>query len=657
MPQMKHLAIPHCSVAAFVLLAFAVSGCASSVISTAPAKETEPAVTTSTGNLIQVEPLPIPTEYKNQWTPELEAEFWVRANEVIRYYAGKDYRNTDGENEKRSYPYAMLDFLAGNRHKALEFLQSEDTQADDNAHTNGIDYYYCFTLKGQIRKYFFFGRFLNPADKQRMFDGAKKWTEKDPLGRPHPIFGNGKGGEGWGPEVRGGWVDGRNTDNLRAMREVSVYLMAEETGNEDVRRLYKQKIQRYVWALYNIGMGEWDSENYHSHTFTAYLNLYDFAIDPEVKALGKAALDWFSAAGAVKYYRGGFGGPSKRDYGGANVVYGGNAANLLSLYFGDVTFADPIPERDAIHAITSAYRPPLAVVALARKQFNKPVEILATKPVYENWKPGGEDQPGYWETTFFGHTYQLGSLAGEFSDGDVGPFKLMAENSQRGVDFFVANTGCNWVRPGKNPGDQMGQYRNLLIWLRPASDQPFFFQLPKMAKAEIEEGIWFFQLEKTWLAIRPINLNFYSEIAINDDKFASHYPDERTLKATTKGKSYGGFALEVGEQESHGSYSVFKQAVKAKNQLDLRDISVGTVQLMGATGNTLKLMHNPKNDLPKIVRNGIDHDWSKHFNLYQPTDGEAPISLGWKTGNLHVEAGNLVFEATVNREGKVRFGR
>ena len=655
MPQMKPLAISHCSVAAFVL-AFTVSGCASSVIPTTPAKETEPAVTTSTGNLIQVEPLPIPTEYKNQWTPELEAEFWVRANEAIRYYAGKGYGNTYGENEKRSYTYAMLDFLAGNRQKALEFLQSEDTQADDNAHTNGIDYYYCFTLKGQMRKYFFLGRFLDPAYKQRMFDGAKKWTEKDPLGRPHPIFGNGKGGEGWGPDVRGGWVDGRNTDNLRAMREVSVYLMAEETGNEDVRRLYKQKIQRYVWALYNIGMGEWDSENYHSHTFTAYLNLYDFAKDPEVKALGKAALDWFSAAGAMKYYRGGFGGPSKRDYGGANVVYGGNAANLLSLYFGDVTFADPTPERDAIHAITSAYRPPVAVVALARKQFNKPVEILATKPVYENWKAGGEDQPGYWETTFFGHTYQLGSLAGEFSDGDVGPFKLMAYNSKRGVDYFVANTGGNWVRPGKNPGDQMGQYRNLVIWLRPASDQPFFFQLPKTAKAEIEGGIWFFQLEKTWLAIRPINLSSYSEVAINDDKIASHYSDERTLKAITTTKNYSGFALEVGEQESHGNYSAFKQAVKAKSQLDLRNISTGTVQLTGATGNTLKLTHNSKNHLPKIVRNGIEHDWSKHFDLYQPTDGKAPISLGWKIGTLRVEADGSVFEATVNREGKVRFG-
>ncbi|MGB7444115.1 MAG: hypothetical protein WA919_23870 [Coleofasciculaceae cyanobacterium] len=578
-------------------------------------------------------------ENPQPWTPELEAEFEARAKEVIAYYAGKKYGNTHGENEKRSYPYAMYDFLAGSREKALQFLQSEDAQAEDNQHTEGIDYYYSFTIKGQIRKYFYFGKYLDPAYKQQMFEGAKKWTEQEPIGRPHPIYGKGKGGDGWGPDVRGGWVDGRNTDNLRAMREVAVYLMAEETGNEETRLLYKQKLQRYVWALYNIGMGEWDSENYLGHTFAPYLNLYDFAKDPEVTELGKAALDWMSAAAALKYYHGGFGGPTKRDYGGGNVVYGSNAARFFWIYFGDSKLPNPKPDRDIVHAITSSYRPPLAVVALARKQFDKPVEILASKPVYENWKPGGEDKPGYWETTFFANTYQLGSLAGEFSDGDVGTFKLMADNSQRGVDYFVANTGGEWVKPGKNKGDQIGQYRNLVIWLRPTSNTPFFFQLPKTAQADIEEGIWFFKLEKTWLAIRPINLDTYNQVAISNEKLAEHYSQEQTFKATPKGNSYAGFALEVGDAPSHGSYEAFKQAVFGKSKLDLTEVSTGTVQLLSTRGTSLKLRHNPQNDLPILWRNGVRHDWLQHFELYQPTQGKAPISLGWKTGNLRIEAG------------------
>lgn len=654
---MKHLTSSCCSVVACVLT-FAISGCTNPFIATAPAQEAEPTVTPATANLIQVEPLPIASEYKNPWTPELEAEFLHRANEVIRYYTGKNYGNTHGENEKRSYPLAMFDFIAGNREKALKFLQSEDAQAQEHQHTEGIDYYYSFTLKGQIRKYFFLGRFLDPNYQQRMFAGAKKWTEKDPNGRPHPIYGNGTNtGRDWDISRRGGWVDSRNTDNLRAMREVAVYLMAEETGNEDTRRLYKQKLQRYVWALYHIGMGEWDSENYLGHTFAAYLNLYDFAKDPEVKNLGKAALDWMATAAALKYYRGGFGGPTKRDYGKGNVVYGSGAARLFWLYFGDVPLPNPSPERDIIHALTSAYRPPLPAVALARKQFDKSVELLSSKPVYENWKPGGEERPGYWETTFFGHTYQMGSLAGEFADGDVGPFKVMAYNTQRGVDYFVANTGGNWVKPGKNPGDQVGQYRNLLLWLRPATDTPFFFQIPKTAKAEIENGIWFFQLEKTWLAIHPINLSFYTPVAISDEKLAQHYNQEQTLKAITPGSGYAGFALQVGEQETHGSYAAFKQAVKAKSQLDLSEIATGTVQLTGATGETLKLTHNTKNDLPIVFRNQVKHDWWQHLELYQTDNGKTPISLGWKIGNLRVEAGGSTFEATVSHDRKAYFPR
>ncbi|MFM7477534.1 MAG: hypothetical protein ACKO2T_17970, partial [Microcystis aeruginosa] len=224
-------------------------------------------------------------QYLNDWTPELEAEFQQRAKQVINHFANREsYGNLWGENEKRSYPMAMFDFLAGNRQKALDFLQQDDPQTQEQSHTDYIDYYFSFTLKGQIRKYFLLGKYLDPVYRQRMYNAAKIWTETDPLQRPHPIHGTGQGtGNDWSITRRGLWVDSRNTDNLRAMRETSVYLMAEETGNEATRQLYKSKIKRYVSALYNIGMGEWDSEVYHGHTFAPYLNLYDFAQDTEVK--------------------------------------------------------------------------------------------------------------------------------------------------------------------------------------------------------------------------------------------------------------------------------------------------------------------------------------------------------------------------------------
>ena len=611
--------------------------------------------------------IPVLTRVQNQenlsnsWTPKLEAEFQKRAAFTIEYFANpKNYGNNHGENEKRSYPQAMFDFLAGNREKAIAFLQAEDQQRKNHQHTEGIDYYFSFTLKGQIRKYFLFGEYLDPQYKQRMYEGAKKWTKNDPLSVPHPIYGYGDGsGRDWSIQRRGFWVDGRNTDNLRAMRETSVYLMAEETGNEETRLLYKEKIRRYVWALYNIGMGEWDSPVYHGHTFAPYLNLYDFAQDQEVKQMAKAALDWMSAAAAIKYYRGGWGGPVKRDYGGDNLVFGAAAARTFWLYFGDNIQSNSKPKIDSLHFITSTYRPPPAIVALAKKQFSKPVEILATKPLYENWKPGNDQQPGYWETTFIGETYQMGSIASTFADGDVAPFKLMAYNSKIGVDYFVANTGEGWVRQGKNHGDQIGQSQNLLIWLHSTENDAnsasrgkktnFLFQLPNTAKREIEEDIWFFKLEKTWLAVLPINLNKYQIVDIPNQKKAQRYRQQTTLKATINSSKYSGFALVVGEANQYQNYENFKKVIQQEFQLDLSKIKTGQVSLKKNQVNKLSLTFNQDNLLPFLKKNNTPYLWQNNFAIYNSLQEEkSPIYLGWKEGNLKIKVNNLKFENNFN---------
>ncbi|MFW6162123.1 MAG: hypothetical protein ACODAJ_05095, partial [Planctomycetota bacterium] len=180
---------------------------------------------------IRVRPLPVPERFRDPWPKVLEDGFWERANRAIEHYAarsrdGRNYGNTFFENEKRSYPAAMYDFLAGRREPALAFLQREDNLRRENAHTRGIDFFPCFTLKGQMRKYFFFGPWLDPAYRRRMREGARLWTEQDPLRRPHPLYGKGDRSKGgWRPDKWGSWVDIRSTDNLRAMRETSIYLM------------------------------------------------------------------------------------------------------------------------------------------------------------------------------------------------------------------------------------------------------------------------------------------------------------------------------------------------------------------------------------------------------------------------------------------------
>jgi len=612
---------------------------------------------------VRVHPIPVPEELHNPWPSQWEEEFWRRANHAIRHFdtGGKGrYGNTFFENEKASYPKAMFDFLAGHRQTALKYLQEEDVQAGSwHKHTAGIDYYACFTLKGQMRKYFFLGQYLQPDYRRRMYEGAKAWTAADPLAQPHPVFGKGKGGVGWGPDVKGACVDVRSTDNLRAMRETSVYLMAEETGNEQTRLLYKQRIAEYVISLYQVGMSEWDSENYHTHTIAPYLNLYDFAKDPEVRRLAKAALDWLCAAGAVKYYRGGFGGPSMRDYGGGNVVFGSGASHMLALWFGDTVIDDPDPHYDDVHAITSSYRPPQAVVHLARKNFPRPVELLNTKPLYAHWRSAEDSRaPRFWETLYFGRTFQLGSLV---SKGDESlldmcrPMSLMALSSKRGVDYFVVNTNKPGEHALKRAGDQIGQYRNLLVWLRPARPaETFYFQWPRAATVQHRNDIVFIALEKTWLAIWPIHLEQLRPWPL-EGKWAAHYRDEQFHAAATKGDTYAGFALLVGEQPADGSFEQFVAKVSTGSKLDLSNLAQAEATIASHDGHKLTVVHNAQNDLPTVHRNGQLCQWEKSFDIYKPLAADGPISLGWRTGTLRVSAGGQVFECTVTAEGKVSF--
>ncbi len=695
----------------------------------------------SEGGRVKVRPQPVGEAFRGKpWPKALEEAFWERANHAIDAYRGKGGGGLTGEHEKWTYPRSMFDFLAGNRESSLQVLRALD---GEHPHTLGVDLYWCFTLKNQPRKFFFFGEhggYLDPAYMDRMRRAAAVWTHDDPrptmelvlalegpdpmvreyaLGllkemrgkdlekvaelctnedarqavlefartplaredfgddvekwrawwksfadrdwkvfeeyervinpNPHPEYGVGTGpvGATWDPKTRGGWVDARNTDNLRSMRETAAYLFAEEAGNEKVRRLYKQKLQRFVVGLYHVGMGEWDSENYHAHTIAPWLGLYDYARDPEVKLLGKAAVDWLVMAGALKYYRGGFGGPTKRDYGGGNKVFGAGVSHMLYLYFGQAPMPDPDPHYDDVHAVLSAYRPPMALVELAAKDFRRPVEMWDTKPTYSHWLPGRSDSPEFWETLYFGDTYYLGTVASKGGAGDVGPFKMLAYNSKRGCDFVVAYSGSRFNT--KRARDQMAQYRNVVVYLRPDARE-YNVLIPKTATVESDGGAWFVRLEKTSVAIHPIRLGDYRVTKLGG-KYGGQYPEEAVLNAKAEGGGYVGFAMEVGE----GDLAAFERAVKARARLDLAKLADGTVRYQASGGHTLVMTYNRENDLPHVVRDGRTRQWDREVDLYRPVGADGPVSLGWKDGTLTVRTAGHAFTQTVTADGKVTF--
>ena len=617
--------------------------------------------------------VPVAERFQNPWPAETEREFQQRARGIIaaQSQVKANAGNTYFENEKRSYGYLMAQAIGGRGMAAVKDLQVEDAQRDEwHSATSGIDYYACFTLKHQIRKYFYFGGLMEPAYRQRMFEGAKAWTAQDPLNRPHAAFKGPK--EGWGPDAKNSWVDVRSTDNLYLMRVTSVYLMAEETGNRETAARYKQHLLDYTRTLYRVGMGEWDSENYHGHSMAPLTNLYDFAKDPEVKLAAKACLDFMFTIGAVKYWRGGFNGPTKRDYNHPQP-FGGSAAGMLWVMFGDSPQPNEHWESDEVHLITSAYRPPLAVMKLARKEFAKPLELFAAKPSYSATTGyQSNSAPEYLETQYFGHSFQMGSLTGGTSidGGDVNGFKILVHDAKKGAVALQCVPGPDPACPGSpqyqkgktSAENRVAQFGNLALWLVRDGKSPWTWVIPESVKVSAQDGVTFLECDRTWVAIRPLGATGFKRDAALTARIAEGekppFPGHQVLMASGNGSNYCGVAVEVGEQQSHGNFAAFRDAV-LKAKVDQSKLPEGVVQYQAADGKQLGFHWHDKPLELGVWRNGKRRDLAADARfLYRAGEGDnslAPIHAKWGDGKIYVEAGGEAFACTVDDRGQVKF--
>ncbi len=534
----------------------------------------------------------------DEWPKDLEKVFKERCAFVVENTARAGrYGNTFFENEKRAYGWAMLSVLGGYEKEGLKFLQEEDNKAKDWNHvTLGIDYYPAFTLKHQIRKYFHFGDQLDPEYRKRMKDAAKLFTEKDPYRRPHPAYQKGK--EGWTPEARNSWVDIRNTDNLKLMRETSVYLLAEEADNEEVRLLYKKHLKHFVHGLYEVGMSEWDSENYLGHSLAPLVNLHDFAKDKEVKALATAALDWITVIGALKYRHGIWGGPTKRDYNHPET-FGGSAAMLFWLWFGDAVQKPTHFESDEVHLITSSYRPPLSAVDLVRKKGLTGETLYSCKPGLESWVDYTIHKPIFRETHFFGESYQLGTLWRGTQNPDINGFKLLLDHPERGADAIVAapckdptKLGSPMYKPGLLAHHSaVGQNRNLAIYLTAPAEQPYLFWVPGDAELKAHGGkVLILRNGPNSVAIWPINLSLpahdktVTEAMHASGKKKARWPHLQVLSGKRQKDMAYGFVMEVAHTPDDASAKKFATAA-AKLSPDLSELEKRSAVTMTGTSN------------------------------------------------------------------------
>ena len=618
-----------------------------------PGAQAEELTTVDENGLITIHPPQVPDGFRNPVSKAYERGFRQRYNALLQSWtSGKDgFRKVDNrrffESEKWSYPNAMLHVLAGNVAGGMAVLEAEDQPQNtaDHRYTLGIDLWAGFTLKGQARKFFQFGHLMDEAYRQRMTEAVAIWTATHPRETPHPIYQTyNETVKGYGPNRFGNRrVDGRRTDNFYAMTTVATYLFAEASDNEATRVRAKSEILAYVWALYHIGHGEWDSTTYHSHTMAPYLTLYDYAQDPDVRLAAKLALDHFVTSAALKNHRLTFAGASKREYSLTSQQGKSPLMRFFWLYFNG---PEELMQRehDQLFAMSSAYRPAPAMLALANREIPLPVEILATKPHYENWKEGASAAPRNFETLFLGKTYTAGSIVSSSPDEDVMPLRIVFNRGKTATNTLTMNAGSQLNR--KSAGDQIGQYRNLVLWLQETRTEPFHFMFAEGGQWQKKGDYWFMNGGDTWFALMPINLGNISP-AVLPTRTAKHIPRASFWQAPTGPGPVAGFALEIGEKGQHKNFGAFVKAVRKARGLRGDPENLRRYRLTGTDGRVLDLELNRANDLPLLSRDAVPRDWddAAEWDLWRTVDQDQPVvSLGWKEGQLQIHAGGHFFE-------------
>jgi hypothetical protein len=139
--------------------------------------------TTDSGGRVVFGHNDLPAELRNEWPGEWEEGFVARTNASLRASGiepGK-YGGTYFENEKASYPNAMIGLLKGQRKEALAFLQGEDDAAWSKELTMGVDWFPAFTIRSQTRKYFqFAGMESQPCECDEW--RGPDWSERECAG-------------------------------------------------------------------------------------------------------------------------------------------------------------------------------------------------------------------------------------------------------------------------------------------------------------------------------------------------------------------------------------------------------------------------------------------------------------------------------------------
>ncbi len=320
------------------------------------------------------------------------------------------------------------------------------------------------------------------------------------------------------------------TENHINMSRTSGYLFAQHAMEfpdefpeaKEKLAMMKEWLQSWSKQIYQTGTGEWNSSIYEVYNMVGWLNLFDFARDPQVKAIARAVLEAYSVEMALHNSWGITGGSEMR---GTGVNLDGSSATS---YYYWLWFSEDIhPVNDyhgsgyiqAIHALTSLYRPHPAIMDFSRQKYTPGGSYCGSKPSY-NFETASFVK----QTLFIDSLYTLGNCLNNYG-GFTGasyqmvPWKLVIKDS---LPQIISGNGTFYnERSGKtrNPFTQTVQYNNVLIQLT---------RVPSNVKRMMENidsvGEWWSSQSK-----KDLSLRFPEEI----HKIKKNYvnlPDNRNFK-------------------------------------------------------------------------------------------------------------------------------
>lgn len=267
------------------------------------------------------------------------------------------------------------------------------------------------------------------------------------------------------------------TENHINMARTSGYLYLQEhlkMHPEDQQAAMKMdSLENWIayWShkIYQVGTGEWNSSTYEVYNLLGWLNLFDFADKPSVRAMAKAVVDYYVAELALHNFHNAVGGSEMRGDLGPEVNASYTFCYLLFSNDTSLVFNKPGQQHiQSLHLASTNYRPAKALIDLGRKsELQKPAWFAHSKPSYMF------ETPSFVKQWYYVHNhFTLGAAVSPYggysgSTSQIVSWKLISTSSQNRI-FSLSGNGPQsgaYRAKSRDPYTQFYQHKNVLFQL------------------------------------------------------------------------------------------------------------------------------------------------------------------------------------------------